>query len=47
MGRFQNNTSIGWVHAKSTHACLLIWGNKNVCLGDQVFRPLLCKVKCL
>ncbi len=28
MGRLQNNPSIGWVHPKSTHACLLAWGNK-------------------
>jgi hypothetical protein len=28
MGGFQNNSSIGWVHPKSTHACSLAWANK-------------------
>jgi len=30
MGRFQNNTSIGWVHPKSTHVLPLAWGNKKI-----------------
>jgi hypothetical protein len=44
MGRFQNNSSIGWVHPKSRYAHPLAWGNNNGsgrhfvvdwCLGKQ------------
>jgi hypothetical protein len=30
MGRFQNNSSIGWVHPKFAHACPLAWCNKKM-----------------
>ncbi len=29
MDILQNNSSIGWVHPKSTHVCPLAWGNKH------------------
>ncbi len=35
MGRLQNNPSIGWVHPKSRHACLLVWDNKKPKKNNQ------------
>jgi hypothetical protein len=35
MGRVQNNPSIGWVHPKSIHACLLVRGNKKPKKNNQ------------
>jgi len=45
MGRLQNNPSIRWVHQKSTHACLLGWGNKKMCNNFGVLEFLVSRVE--